>query len=389
MAAVETKDGNRKSRVLVMFHGRPGRQYLVGIRSDPGSASSRNRSSFHDLDAIGSGGSRGGLVHRHHGEQDMPEPDAILPIAIGKSWQLPAHPNSPDEEGFIDINVNERGEDLESPQKMGDTDADAEARKAVGTSRRAEGLSEFSGFSSDQDSAQSSASLAYTQSSDDESSVGISQLLHGTDDAVQTDPMLGRSDACVETNVLWSSTGFKCKCCSRPPRAPLDKQRNDVLASSLPQRRRRRRPSKSQSQNSAPTPESLDGTWAINPQFHGIAQEFMHRLTFLGDRCIDAAGQRWKLHHEGNNTYLIKGRIWIADGDLYREGKSGIVMKFNRTAEEQVDLLDDDELPSSSPQSHAAGSADPLVVEDSLAVLESIIAQHAPQNVQTDPMEYG
>jgi len=365
---------------------------LVLFWSYRGTAPSRNRVFLHEIDVIGSGWSRAGLVHRHHGEQDMPEPDAILPTAIGKSWQSPAsHPHSADDEGFFNIDVNERGEDLESPQQemRGDADADAkETKKAAGHSRHIEGLSEFSGFSSDQDSGQSSASLAYTQSSDDESSVGISQLLHGTDDAVQTDPMLGRSDACVETNVLWSSTGFKCKCCSRPPRAPMDKQRNMVLANNLPQRRRRRRPSKSQ--GPAPTQETLDGTWAINPQFHGIAQEFMHRLTFVGDRCIDAAGQRWKLHHEGNNVYLIKGRIWIADGVLYREGKSGIVMKFNRT-EEQVDLLDDDELASNGAQLPASGgSADQLLVEeDSLAVLESIIAQHAPQNAQIDPMEYG
>ena len=43
-------------------------------------------------------------------------------------------------------------------------------------------------------------------------------------------------------------------------------------------------------------------------------------------RCIDALGQRWKVTDDGGTLHLIKGRIWVSGGVLFREGKSGIVV---------------------------------------------------------------
>jgi len=112
-------------------------------------------------------------------------------------------------------------------------------------------------------------------SSDDESSAGTSQLLHGTDDAVQT-------DACVQTNALWPSTGSKCKCCSRPPRAPLDKQRNDVLANNLPQRRLSEGLSE------------LTGVPVVGPNIRGVREEYqliMHLQRALFGGVYKAKGR--------------------------------------------------------------------------------------------------
>ena len=89
---------------------------------------------------------------------------------------------------------------------------------------------------------------------------------------------------------------------------------------------------------------------ALEPSFSSIAQQFMHRLTFVGDRrgpqsahaipalkthdgipsalcsprCMDALGQRWKVTDDHGTLYLIKGRIWVSGNVLFREGKSGI-----------------------------------------------------------------
>ena len=46
-------------------------------------------------------------------------------------------------------------------------------------------------------------------------------------------------------------------------------------------------------------------------------------------RCIDAAGQKWKLSEDGSSLYLIKGRVWVNGGVLFREGKSGIVASLD------------------------------------------------------------
>jgi hypothetical protein len=51
---------------------------------------------------------------------------------------------------------------------------------------------------------------------------------------------------------------------------------------------------------------------------HGFA------MTGVSGRCIDARGQKWKVTQEGNDFFLIKGRIWTSGGVLFREGKSGI-----------------------------------------------------------------
>eukprot|EP00913_Durusdinium_trenchii_P032549 g30471.t1 len=65
----------------------------------------------------------------------------------------------------------------------------------------------------------------------------------------------------------------------------------------------------------------------------------MHRLTIVGDRCVDACGQKWKLTQEGNNFFFIKGRMWINGGVLFREGKSGIVMRFRREEVQELQIV--------------------------------------------------
>ena len=76
----------------------------------------------------------------------------------------------------------------------------------------------------------------------------------------------------------------------------------------------------------------------------GIAQPFIHRLTFEADRCTDATGAIWTLTREGNAFYFIKGRIWTSGGLLFREGKSGIVMRFRREEEEEEEEEEQDGL---------------------------------------------
>ncbi|CAE8641780.1 unnamed protein product, partial [Polarella glacialis] len=200
--------------------------------------------------------------------------------------------------------------------------------------------SQFSGFSSnDVHRTLSIASLDYTVSSEGADSVEVISLFGGHEIQTQTDPLMGMRHASVETNVTWANAQFRCTCCVRPPLPLADRQRALAAAASVPSRKRRHKPKSKPKECQPSTLSELGGNWVIMPQFIGIAQTFLHRLTIVGDRCIDAAGQRWKLHQEGTNIYLIKGRIWIDGGELYREGKSGMVMSFQRM-ETQPDSLD-------------------------------------------------
>lgn len=192
--------------------------------------------------------------------------------------------------------------------------------------------SDYSGFSS----GGSSASLCFSESPDGSS--GFSQVLSRRDQRTQTDAFLCQTDQCVETVVPWEDVGFRCKCSKRAPK-PLSEARRAAIACRdlRPRRRQKRKVSSSL--------EEMSGTWALESQFIGIAQSFMHRLTFVGNRCIDARGQKWKVTQEGDHFFLIKGRIWTSGGVLYREGKSGIVMRFLPEEEEEADPFEFDEDP--------------------------------------------
>ncbi|CAE7239472.1 PDIL2-1 [Symbiodinium necroappetens] len=95
----------------------------------------------------------------------------------------------------------------------------------------------------------------------------------------------------------------------------------------------------------------------------------MHRLTFVGDRCMDALGQRWKVTDDHGTLYLIKGRIWVSGNVLFREGKSGIVMRFQR--EEDLAMGFEEDM-----------DAEDVQEQDSLQVLENIVShcydEHSP-----------
>eukprot|EP00931_Biecheleriopsis_adriatica_P022534 TRINITY_DN14449_c0_g1_i6.p1 TRINITY_DN14449_c0_g1~~TRINITY_DN14449_c0_g1_i6.p1 ORF type:complete len:703 (+),score=100.78 TRINITY_DN14449_c0_g1_i6:98-2206(+) len=325
-------------RVLVVYHGRPGRQYLVGIKVGD----------FKKMDDKTAS-------HEHNFGMDS----AIVPTpsVIGK-----ARSRAPVADAKY--GATRRG------QIRPEDRCNAVVPKLT-TARRKVDTSDFSGLSSDPEDPGSDASLRFSSSSED-CTACFSTIFAGRDMATQTDPMLGKVDACVETSVVWRGD-FKCRCCSRPP-APLDDYQR--ISSQIRYRKRRKKPV----QQESATLDALSGSWVIHSQFISIAQAFMHRLTFVGDRCIDAAGQRWKVHKQGNELYLIKGRIWISGAVLYREGKSGVVMKFQR-AEEPADIFDpsnfDDEYSTTSSKASPSIVDGEQMEQDDLAKLESLVAQGA------------
>eukprot|EP00439_Symbiodinium_sp_Y106_P060307 s322_g8.t3 len=342
-------------QLILLYHGRPGRTYLLGIRRVSGFAEQRR--------------SPPGRV----------QPDPEVQELQQSSRACTIHDAAVDRRGPGQTSL----EDTRHPLAPDHVEKDRPAKMDRGSGGPPIMLA-YSGFSSDRDGA-SSASLCYTSSSDGRGSSGFSLLFAGTDGTVQTDPMLGKADACVETDVVWSEGGFHCRCCSLPP-CPLDDQQRDALACSNFKPRRRKRKHSSL--------EVLQGTWALEPSFSSIAQQFMHRLTFIGDRCMDALGQRWKITDDNGTLYLIKGRIWVSGNVLFREGKSGIVMRFQREEAEQVHNAVcifcetcDGELRVSRREDLAMGfeedmDAEDVQEQDSLQVLENIVSrcydEHSP-----------
>ncbi|CAK9033083.1 unnamed protein product [Durusdinium trenchii] len=262
----------------------------------------------------------------------------------------------------------ERREDLSvqpvipSPHKPEPPEIDLAVHGQLGPTLQSPRNTNYSGFSSDDNV--SDAGLSYTESRDENS--GFSSVLLGIDEKTQTDAWLGQTDHCVETET-WD--GFRCKCGNHPEQPLTEQQRAMIACRDLRPKRHRRK--------SASSLESLSGTWALESQFIGIAQTFMHRLTIVGDRCVDACGQKWKLTQEGNNFFFIKGRMWINGGVLFREGKSGIVMRFRREEEMQDDFEFDleeqeQELESSSEEEEEGEEEEE---QDSLQVLENMVSE--------------
>lgn len=136
-------------------------------------------------------------------------------------------------------------------------------------------------------------------------------------------------DKCVGTAIVWSKgetggeTGaFRCRNCSKPPRlqAEVIKREEDALS-------------------------ALAGLWDVQPQFRDISQPFIQRLYIQPDgTCIDALGQQRHLEYDANGeVLLLKGRLWMSGDTLFREGRSGIIMGFDRALEHSLLVADYDE----------------------------------------------
>ena len=117
-----------------------------------------------------------------------------------------------------------------------------------------------------------------------------------------------------------------CQNCRRPPLIPGDGRRRSSL--------------------SGPTlMDALDGNWVIDSHFEDIAQPFIKRLTIFKGKCIDALGESRTLSEKDGHVYLLRGRVWVSEGALYREGRSGIVLQFHQDVfedyEDEVEEVDD------------------------------------------------
>ncbi|CAK9063695.1 Protein disulfide isomerase-like 2-1 [Durusdinium trenchii] len=153
------------------------------------------------------------------------------------------------------------------------------------------------------------------------------------------------AEKCVGTAIVWREDRFRCSNCSRPPWPPDELLWEDAQRHTRHHERRR---------SGHEMLESLTGTWTVNPQFEHIAQPFIKHLTFRHGKCIDAFGQKRKVTEAGDHVFLLNGRIWLHNGVLFREGRSGIVMHFHRTDWPEADkdedgeaIFDEDEDPNS------------------------------------------
>eukprot|EP00434_Breviolum_minutum_P004602 symbB.v1.2.004056.t1/scaffold228.1/size260974/25 len=141
-----------------------------------------------------------------------------------------------------------------------------------------------------------------------------------------------RNNKSVETRIAWRPKApnglagpggrFRCRNCQRPPQLP-----GPIVAAEMEEK----------------MAESLVGTWILQPQFDQIAQEFIKRLVIFPDgTCIDALGlQREVKKDDMGNFFLLKGHLWTSGDKLFREGRSGITMCFDREAEHAILLADD------------------------------------------------
>lgn len=313
-------------RLFFICHGRQGRHFLVGIRAGEAYMKKKRFSDLRiivDDDPVEDVCDAGGSIIRNA--------SSVVPVPTVVGRQRSSHrlgkqtktKSSTDEDIAISVKAQTAPNLGFEPLSAADRD--------------------FSGFDSDDVSRGSSVhSQVFSATSEEEDGSSISNMYRGREAAVQTQANLGKHDVGLMTNDAWGGENFRCKCHALA-QAPLnDYQRGQMMANTLPRLKRRRKSRKSHDGSSSSsvadmtsTLDIVQGTWTIHSQFIGIAQSFMHRLTFIGQRCIDSSGQCWKLHCDNGNMTLIKGRIWVRNNVLYREGKSGIVMTFQRSEDSE------------------------------------------------------
>lgn len=165
-------------------------------------------------------------------------------------------------------------------------------------------------------------SHASSQSSESEVSFKYSKSLDDDDDdGGPTTRLISGHEVSVQTNLVWLKTGFRCRCCARPPLPPGDASLR--LGKALPSSGR-----SGGGHGSAAVNHGMDGHWVIQPQFRHVAHDFMQELSINGMRCFDATGRKWRLRQEGSSILLLRGKLWVANDTLYREGKSGVTLSF-------------------------------------------------------------
>lgn len=129
----------------------------------------------------------------------------------------------------------------------------------------------------------------------------------------------------TQTDVAWSSNGFQCRNCSKPPLQPgslaaAEAARAMAVADRAPRKKLKlgkRGP--------------LDGVWTILAEHQNEAASWLYRLHFSGGTCLDNQGQMSILQRHGNQLYLEGGRLLLEGSNLlHRQGKSGKRLLFVR-----------------------------------------------------------
>ena len=72
----------------------------------------------------------------------------------------------------------------------------------------------------------------------------------------------------------------------------------------------------------------------------------------------------------GGQMYLLNGPIWVASGVLYREGRSGIVMRFHREVPEDDEYDFEEEEEEYEDEEYEEGDEDD---QDSLNILHNMV----------------
>lgn len=132
-------------------------------------------------------------------------------------------------------------------------------------------------------------------------------------------------EVAVQTDVAWSSKGFMCRNCSRPPLNPGGLQAADAARAMVVGSRAERRKLK------RGKPGPLDGTWTIVGDHQEDAAQWLFRLYFSGAVCLDNNGRNKLLHRWEDKLYLEGGLLQLEGWNLlHRDGRSGRRFTFAR-----------------------------------------------------------
>eukprot|EP00435_Cladocopium_sp_Y103_P011797 s4075_g3.t1 len=103
-----------------------------------------------------------------------------------------------------------------------------------------------------------------------------------------------------------------------------------------------------------------------------LLRPFIKRLYIQPDgMCIDALGQQRRLEYDANGeVLLLKGRLWVSGDTLFREGRSGIVMRFDRAPEHPLFANDDEEEEEEEEEELAEEDQE----TDNLHILENMVS---------------
>jgi len=178
------------------------------------------------------------------------------------------------------------------------------------------------------------------------------------------DEFVLKKEVGVNTSLVWSQDGFKCKACARPPKLP-----GGPAPRPAPRRQRRKRSLNGMQNSEQNDANKFDGRWVISAEEAPGASAWMSCFEIRGVHVILGDGDKDRIRNNASGEpTLCGGALHLQSQDcLERRGKSGRCVAFYRVRPSEDAVLNEEveeDMFDEAPPASQSSSSDEVEVSD-------------------------